>query len=201
MSRALITLGVGPHAELLDIALPTFEAFAQLHGYDVIVPELECDRPPSWWKVPSLLAVLAEYDEALWVDADVVIIDPTQDIPADHDTWQAVVEHETADGLVPNMGVWFVRRPMIPILEQVWGMTSYIHHPWWEQGAMVELMGYAGAPLRPNVVTNLYACTTFLDQGWNCHIHDRRPVAHSRFAHATMHADRAAAMRAWAAAA
>ena len=60
--KALISLAVGPHEELLDIALPSMRRFADLHGYEILVPELEvcrtpgcsCSRPPSWWKVPFL---------------------------------------------------------------------------------------------------------------------------------------------------
>ena len=37
MNRCLVTFGVGHHADLLEIALPTFERFADRHGYDLIV--------------------------------------------------------------------------------------------------------------------------------------------------------------------
>ena len=59
MSRALVTLAKGPHERLLEVALPSFRAFADRHGYEVIVAsESDHGRPPSWWKVLALKAAL-----------------------------------------------------------------------------------------------------------------------------------------------
>lgn len=199
MSKALVTLAVGPHEELLDIALPSFEAFADLHGYDLLIPDaIDCSRPPSWWKVPALIAALEEYDEALFLDADTVIIDPSEDLGVHPWAWQALVEHHTGDGDVPNCAVWLVRKPMIPFLHIAWSMEKHLHHGWWEQAAMHELMGYGERPVRRVRQTELLGHTEFLDNGWNVHCWDSPAAAHPRILHATMLPDRAAAMRAWA---
>lgn len=202
MSRALVTLAVGPHVELLEIARPSFDAFADRHSYEVVVADVASDRPASWRKVPALLAALDEFEEALWVDADVVIVDPSEDVPVGADSWQAVVEHQTADGAVPNLGVWYVRQPMREVLQQVWSMTGYRNHPWWEQAAMCELLGYRGVPLHRATASELCERTTFLPFEWNCHRNDFRYPTNevTRFAHATMFPNRAGVMRDWAAA-
>ena len=199
MSRALVTLAIGPHAELLDIARPSFEAFADTHGYDLIQPDLFSERPISWWKVPALKAALAEYDEALWLDADTVIVDGSEDLDAPEDAWQALVRHRTGDGDVPNCGVWFMRKPMLPVLDQVWAQTQWLDDGFWEQAALHSLMGFSRHPVKLVQPSGLYEQTHWLDNGWNHHMWDTPGPEHVRIAHATMHKDRASVMREWAA--
>jgi hypothetical protein len=200
MNRALVTFGVGPHAELLKIALPSFEAFAGEHDYELLVAQPEpCDRPPSWWKVPILLDALDSFDEVLWLDADIVIVDASQDLPIQVSVWQALVEHQTGDGAVPNLGCWYLRQPMYQVLERMWGMTEYVTHPWWEQAAMLDLLGYRlQRPTSVREGTTLQGRTQYLDAAWNVHRNDSTIVERPRFQHATMWPDRAAQMREWA---
>ena len=202
MTKALVTLARGPeHEALLDIALPSFQEFADRHGYDLLIPELACDRPVSWWKVPALKAALGAYDEALWVDCDIVITDPSEDVTVPKDAWQAMVQHHTGDGDVPNCAVWYVRKPMVPVLDEVWAQTHRLNHGWWEQAAMLDLLGYQHhfRPAYLSIETPLYHRTHFLDNGFNHHKWDTPGPEHVRFCHATMHADRATVMRQWAA--
>lgn len=203
MSRTILCFGVGPHEELLEIALPTFEEFARRHDYDLLVADVQNQtRPPSWWKVPALLETFdAGYDEVLYLDADVVVVDPTENLDVPDRRWQALVEHHTGDGYVPNCGVWFCRRPMRTVLEAIWDMRDYVNHPWWEQGALCRMMGYHGRPLLPPSHKQvLFEHTHLLDPAWNVHRNDPRHVEHPRIQHATMWPDRAWVMRQWASA-
>lgn len=203
MSRALVTFGVDSHAELLDLALPSFRAFADAYGYELEQADFDItprpNRPASWWKVPVLLAALDRHDEALWLDADLVIVDASNDLDVPADAWQANARHLTQDGLVPNCGLWLVRQPMRPMLERLWGMTHHIHSPWWEQSALCEILGYdAGSrPLRLIAESPLYKHTHWLEPEWNRHCRDTQPVARSRVMHATMMPDQPATMREW----
>jgi len=202
VTRALVTVATGTHLDLLNIARPSFQAFADLHGYDLLEAEpLDCVRPPSWWKVLILQAALRDYDEALWLDADTVIVDGSEDLNVPPDAWQALVEHHTGDGDVPNCGVWLVRQPMAPVLDDLWTMTQYLSHGWWEQAGLHQLMGYRGRPVQLVSPTELYERTHFLDNGWNVHMWDDPQPAHPRIMHATMWKDRVGVMRQWAAAA
>lgn len=198
-NRAIVTLAVGEaFEELLQIALPSFHQFADRHGWDLIVADVpNTNRPPSWLKVPALVEALGTYQEVLWLDADTVIVDPTEDLEVSR-CWQALVEHRTRDGDVPNCGVWYVTRPMRTILTAMWEEGRHVNHPWWEQGALVERMGYIGKPLRQMRPTLLAKQTVYLDQGWNVHRHDLTVAEHERIQHATMWPDRAALMRQWA---
>jgi len=181
MRKALATFGVGDeHQEYMTYSRPLFQAYARRHDYTYIeAPIVFQERPPSWHKVQALTSFLGYYDAVLWLDSDVVIVDESRDLADDvpTDAWQALAchtEHHGTDlGHVPNCGVWFVRRPMLPILRQVWGMTQYAHHPWWEQAAMHELMGFASTtdaltPVTHQRDTELYQHTHFLDETWNC---------------------------------
>ena len=198
MSRAIVTLAVGPHVDLLAIALPSFREFADRHDYELIIADVDSRRPPSWRKIPALKAALDLHDEVLWIDADTVIIDPSEDLEVPGDAWQAMVAHHTNDGEVPNCGVWLVRQPMQEILSTVWTTTAHLNHPWWEQRVVVELMGYGGFPLTPVMPSELRERTHFLDAGWNVHRDDRVRSDRSRIGHATMAPDVAGQMREWA---
>lgn len=187
--RALVTFATGEHERLLALALPRFEAYAERHDYALIAePPAMMLRPPSWMKLSALLDALASgYDAALWIDADVVIVDDSLDLADEvpDGAWQALVRHHTPDGEVPNCGVWYVRPDLRPYLEALWRMDRYLHHPWWEQAALLDLLGYSDD--RPVVLerpTELYDRTFWLGREWNSHEErDRHPAP--RFAHAT----------------
>jgi hypothetical protein len=144
----LASLGVGPHVELLELSRPTRELWAARHGYDVVVEnELRApDRPPSWSKVLLVRQLLDRYDDVVWLDADAVIVDDGGD-PADlldRRRWIGLVTHRY-DGLVlPNLGVFVMRRSRAArrLLDELFEADQYIHHKWWENAALLELLGY-----------------------------------------------------------
>lgn len=201
MKRAICTFGTGKHAEYLDVAMPSFMRFAARHGYDVIVADkIGTARPPSWYKVRMLQEALKDYDAALWIDADVVIVDSREDWQHDPKYWQSMVKHQTGDGEVPNHGIWYVTQAMIPMLDAIWGLDRYRFHGWWEQAASMSLMGYDpdNRPCRNTAPTPYYEATQFIDPGWNVHKWDKNKSKHNRFMHATMYADVLGTMQDWA---
>jgi len=57
---------------------------------------------------------------------------------------------------------------MVPVLEKLWNMEEYLGHSWWEQGAMMHLLGYSTDGYTRRVLpTDLYARTHFLPLKWN----------------------------------
>lgn len=187
-TRAIVTFATGGHRELLELARPGFEAYAARHGYDLLeTPPRGLQRPASWGKLLALADALdAGYREALWLDADIVIVEDARDLASDvpPDAVQALVRHHTPDGEVPNCGVWLVRQPMRLVLDELWGMRQYLDHPWWEQAALLDLLGYRGRPVTLQTPSELYQQTHWLGLEWNSHEqndrHDR-----PRFVHAT----------------
>jgi hypothetical protein len=71
--------------------------------------------------------------------------------------------------LRPNTGVWLLRsgRHAAEYLEAVWASEQYIHDHWWENAAVVDLLGYSMWPCRPGPPTEWVSGTVFLDQDWN----------------------------------
>jgi PAS domain-containing protein len=187
--RALVTFGVTGFQELLELALPGMREYADRHGYTLLhEPPLALTRPPSWHKITALLEALDEYEEALWLDCDVVIVDGSHDladeIPAG--AWQAITLHQTGEGDVPSAGVWYLRQGMQPVLEAIWRLDRHLHHRWWEQAALQELLGYTPdrLPVTRETETDLYRRTHWLDQDeWNRLYFGPGDLAGARFLH------------------
>ena len=202
MSKAIVTFGTGKHADMLAVALPSFEQYAKRHQYKLYVAdEIGTARPPSWYKVIMLQQALAEHEVALWIDADVVIVDGTDDWEVPADKWQAMVKHATGDGDIPNHGIWYAKRELLPWLDKIWAQEQYRYHGWWEQAAAMHLMGYQPdiRPVQPPVnPTELYQRTHFMEAGWNVHTWDKNKTDRPRFKHATMMADPLGIMKEWA---
>jgi hypothetical protein len=205
MKRALCTFGVGTHVELLEIARPSFKAFARRHDYDYYeAAKVGHQRPAPWYKVQCLLDLLKIYDVVVFIGADLVIVDGRENIPfGNWDWYQELVAHNTQCGLVPNDDLWVCNQRMLPWLERCWALEKYMHHGWWEQAALLELMGYD--PSTENFPTyckdntnELYRHTRWLVSEWNVHIWDIPQPTHPRIQHATMWPQRAAIMREWA---
>jgi hypothetical protein len=179
-------MGVGPHAELLALSGETFRVYAGRHGYDLDLRQVapSTDRPIPWAKVLLLQEALSRFDLVLWIDADAAVVDPSVDIAdllGGRDL-MGMVAHATpeSDDPIPNCGVWLVRshRMTRKFLDDVWRSTAYIEHKWWENAAVMDLLGYELAPavrlVRP---TPMYRRTHFLPTEWNSIAADGSPTA------------------------
>jgi hypothetical protein len=189
--KAIVTSGSGRFRRLLHYSRPTFERFAARHGYDVVVGSGgPAGRPPAWGKLTHVSDALQRYDVVLWIDADAMVVDDSED-PVDlfpARCAQALVRHRTPQGEVPNSGVWLLRAgPTISaLLEQLWERTDLLDHPWWENAALCEALGYeltmrpatdaerevSGAELgvsrcRLVTETSVLAATHWLGKEWN----------------------------------
>src|SRR5712691_9931472 len=102
MKRCIVTYAAGAHEELLDVALPTYKDFAQRHGYDVVVGRKLADFPPAWNKIPLLLDTLKFYEEVVWFDCDLVVVDQSEDFPPMHGWLHSLVRHFERFSEVPN---------------------------------------------------------------------------------------------------
>jgi hypothetical protein len=145
--KALCSLGAGAHEALLAVSEPTFRAYGERHGYEVVTSTTaDPARPPAWSKVAMLRETLEGFDLVLWIDADAVIVDGRDDI-ADALAPEAqlgLVQHRHGDQLVPNTGVmlWRAGEFSRSLLERMWDTKRLIHHPWWENAALLDALGY-----------------------------------------------------------
>jgi hypothetical protein len=187
-------------AKIACHTLPLLEEYAGRHDLTFCCGNLKGERPPSWGKVLMMHQALQDFDAVVWIDADVVVMDPSRNIIDElrPGSWQALVEHHTECGAVPNCGVWVCTKEMLPTLTDIWNEGRYLDHPWWEQAAILGRMGYVlaeGPRASFDTTTKLYERTTFLESTWNHHPMDTRRIAEPRFVHVTMYADRPAECR------
>jgi len=174
--KVLITLGVGPMRRVLDQSLPTFEWFAQRHGYNLIVGDVEAnfDRPVPWAKISLIRSALRSYDLVLWIDSDAIVLDDSFD-PAEllpDSAFQAMVQHQSSTETCPNTGVWLLRRgsQTDEFLQLVWNSTEFIHDSWWENAAVMDLLGYSLRPAVRERDSPWYPGTYWLPNEWNSHV-------------------------------
>lgn len=179
MNRAIVTYAEGAHEELLDVALPTYKAFADKHGYKLIIGTQMSEFPPAWNKIPLLLEGLQHYDEVIWFDCDLVVVNSSEDFPPMCDgAAHAMVRHFEDCSEVPNSGVWRLNRKARPLLEAIFRLEVFRDHGWWEQAALMTLMGYTVPPqgssfnetkCRNVVKTEWYNQCQFMRLLWNSH--------------------------------
>lgn len=201
-NRVLCSLGVGNHVELLEIAARSFYPYAERFGYDVVLSHelLALDRPASWSKLLLVRRLLDDYETVLWVDADAVIMRHDVDVAAllpDAATL-AVVAHATPEGAeFPNAGVFLCRsnRTARRLLADMWASTEFVHHKWWENAALLKLLGYRpNAPVELVHPTEYRSAVHFLPTEWNSLPVLRQPDGRIKHYAGLNHAERYAGM-------
>lgn len=165
-------------ADIGAFAAASLHLYGARHGHPV---HAEClpagERPPAWRKIELLRSLLDRGHEAvLWVDADAVILRTDADIAAELRPGKDLylVQHRTPQfpgQEVPNTGVMLVRDSEWTrgLLTRIWNREEYLHHPWWENAALIAVMGYGSllgdAPHAPDPA--VMARIGFLDEAWN----------------------------------
>ena len=182
MSKALLSYAVGDaHQQMHELTLPSKRLYAETWGYTLIDADFETvSRPASWEKVGLLREALQTFDEVLFLGCDVLIAKDAPDMAGyiPPEAWHALVVHDVDGmpgslrvGYVPNCDVWFLRKPMIPVLDQIESMSESLRdHGWWEQAACMQLMGFNITPPCFRQATSLlWGYTYELDPRWNYH--------------------------------
>jgi galactosyl transferase GMA12/MNN10 family len=157
--------------------MPTLEAYAQRHRWELVVcaEDNAQGRPAAWGKVPAVADLLGRYELVMWVDADAVIVDDSIDLASEL-RWRKelyLVEHWHAPTgeVTANTGVFMLRAGTWAdrFLAAVWAQEDLIAHRWWENAAVMRLLGYridpqpAGRERR----TRWLKRVRFLDVAWN----------------------------------
>jgi galactosyl transferase GMA12/MNN10 family len=178
-SRVLCSIGAGPYRELLEISQVTYRGYADRHGYDLdLRTELPApDRPASWSKVHLARNLLDEYEEVFWIDADAIFVDISEDIAGHVKPGKDLylVEHiwEGGKRRNANFGVFLIRSTpwSRQLLDDIWNSEQYINHAWWENAALIDMLGYEIppdlSPPRKVRTTELEERIEFLGLEWN----------------------------------
>lgn len=160
MRRAIVTYAAGAHEELLDVAIPTYRKFAESHGYDLCVTRgvpkgskcIDPALPSAWSKVALLIDALSRYEEVVWLDCDLVVVNFDEDFPPfQDDKLHSLVRHFEGGSEVPNSGVWRLQKSSgdlfsKDLLQLMTQLQVFRNHGWWEQAALLTLMGYCVPP-------------------------------------------------------
>jgi hypothetical protein len=128
-----------------------------------------------------LRSLLDRYETVIWIDCDAVICDARISIleVLDPSRPMHLVAHRYEGRVVPNTGVWVVRRTpeALELLEALWSCHDLVHHRWWENAALMEVIGFevredSCAYRGPTRYSHLVG---FLGTEWNSIRQDRAP--------------------------
>ena len=149
-------LATGRHRELMAQSVPTMAAYAQRHDWSVVLTSepLNGERPPSWGKLQLIRELMDTYEYVFWVDADAIIVDLDRDLLAEVDTAHSDIwfarhpQDRDPSATVLNAGVFVVRSTdwSRRLLTEVWNAEQFIDHNWWENAALLDLLGYSLEP-------------------------------------------------------
>lgn len=177
LSPVICSMATGRHRELLAQSAPTIAAYAARHGWSVVLTseDLEPSRPASWSKVKLIQELMPQYDYVFWVDADAIIVDLDRDLLAevgdDADAWFARhPQAYDADAAVLNAGVFLVRSSTFAeeLLQAMWSAEQFIDHNWWENAALLDVLGYSLEAPYPKVRDSPWEDRVGeLDLAWN----------------------------------
>jgi hypothetical protein len=183
--RAVCTMAHGPHLALLDVTGPALARYAERHGYEAIEirHRLDPSRPASWDKVVLLHALVQKFELVVWVDADALVLDDAPDIARALRSrrFLHLVEHRIPHGRVPNAGVAVLRGGPVSarFLDRVWSLHRYANDRWWENAAILHLLGYRDRDgMRPVVPSPWRLGFGVLDKAWNSIPADPAPRPH-----------------------
>jgi hypothetical protein len=137
----------------------------------VLTWTLRASTPASWRKLDLIRELMREYDVVVWIDADAVFVVPGVDITEElvPGKWLYAVEHTTHEGTHINAGVLMVRScaESHAFFRDVAKRKHYMLHNWWEQAAMLYMLGYDLWPLGRSRVTKYTHGLAVLDKRWN----------------------------------
>jgi len=172
----ICSLATGRHCELLAESAPTLAAYAQRHGWSLVLSsERLGDRPASWTKITLVQELLSHYEFVFWVDADALIVDLDRDILAeindDADIWFARhPQDRNPEATVLNAGIFLARSSPFTrdLLAAMWASEQFIDHNWWENAALLHLLGYSLEPQFAKLHESIWdARVGQLDLAWN----------------------------------
>jgi hypothetical protein len=185
MRVCLTTAFDAGYAAMGAVCEESLAAYAAAQGLELkVVRGVVPDRPPAWTKIRVIADLFMDgCDFVLWVDTDAVIvrhdIDIRGEIEDGKDLYLAAHKLDVfpMPGMmvrldVPNTGVMLLRNCdwTRAFLEDVWSRTDYLRHRWWENAAVIEILGYHR--LLDRVKINepdpaVMAHVKWLDWNWN----------------------------------
>jgi hypothetical protein len=175
--RVLCCGGTGDYAAMMEVTAVTLIAYARRHRWDLVLSreEAAAPRPSPWNKIVLVQQLLEEYRVVGWIDSDAIIIDGSEDIGVElddlHDLY--IVAHRDGDppAEVINSGVFIIKATdwSKRFLTAVWEQEDLIDHIWWENAAIMRLLGWDldADPPGPTGDTEWTPRVKRMDGAWN----------------------------------
>lgn len=155
MKIGFITLYDDALSDVAERTLANKAAYARRHGYGLVVERgaLDPSRPTAWSKLLALRKHLTSFDWVFWSDIDALITQPERRL----EDWTSQ-EHDLVLGLDRGPEVGFpateAGQPRVNtsqfllrdcpwsrrFLDEVYGHAEFIHDPWWEQRAVMQVL-------------------------------------------------------------
>jgi hypothetical protein len=175
--RVLCSSGTGEYVSLLEVSAIGLETYARRHGWDLVLSreELARGRPEPWGKIQLVRDLLHQYDLVAWIDSDAIIVDFRHDLgevvePA-KDFYLVEQQSDVDSECVLNSGVFVARASEWTqrFLAEVWAQADLIDHRWWENAAIMRLLGYDIdlSPVTRGTPSPWIDRVKFLDLAWN----------------------------------
>jgi hypothetical protein len=164
MKIAVVTLTIGDeYTKAIDLGLKSKKEYCDAHGYDYIAGGMLTNRPPSWEKIPLVLAVLHKYDWVFFTDGDTMIMNHNIKLESfiekyeGHDMMFTRGREIKEKQFSCNAGVWFAKntRWTRKFLESVYdlpnGCQEVIQFRLWEQGMIVAMLKHNSLNCRKHI--------------------------------------------------
>jgi hypothetical protein len=157
MTLCVVTSHDDAYRDMGALCAATLRAYADRHGMDCrVVTDMDSGRPPAWNKIPVIRNMMEQGCEfVLWVDTDAQFIRFDDDVRslikpdkhlylASHHAYVVPMPGMVVRLDVPNSGVMLLRNhPWThALLDAIWAKDEYLTHKWWENAALIDLMGY-----------------------------------------------------------
>lgn len=159
-----------------NLSFQTLEMYAKQHNLDaIILNNIVSDRPLPWHKILIIKELFDEdYDYVIWIDADAIFVDSGKSLAEELEEGKDLylVKHQIDSRVVPNTGVMVIKNSIWSriFLDMVWEKEQYINHKWWENAAILDMLGYHGLldETQPdNLNQNLIGKIKWLGLEWN----------------------------------
>jgi len=133
-------------SELGNLCLKSMEKYAKKFNMDVkLMNDIKSDRPVAWNKILIVKKLLETYDFVFWVDSDALFVNFNEDIRNEIEEGKDLylVKHFIKGRFVPNSGSFLIRKSEWSnnFLYAIWSREKYVYHNYWENAAVIELLG------------------------------------------------------------
>jgi hypothetical protein len=138
----MLTAYEGAFVSLGEISRPNKEAYCLRHGYTFRcrTDGFDTSRPSAWSKIRFLEQELPACEWVFWTDADSLVMN--RSVPLTwflDDAYDLILSYDRFNGI--NTGNFFVRNTpwSQAFLKRVWQQEQFLHHPYWENAAVMAL--------------------------------------------------------------